>query len=368
METVLSRRQLNRALLDRQLLLRRERMPVAEAVEHLVGLQCQVPVAPYHGLWSRLEGFDPEELSRLVADRRAARLALFRWTQHLVTARDALALRPLLQTAIERRMLSSQRRHLDGVELDELAAAVREALAERPMPASELGRALHERWPDADPSALGIAAPAVLPVLQVPPRGLWGRTGRAHLCPVDAWLGAPLEAGAIEDVVRRYLRAFGPASVADMRAWSGLAALRPVFDRLRPELAVYTDERGRELFDVPNMPLPDPETPAPPRLLPDFDNALLGHDDRSRIVGDLPQRLRVEAQPRHVLVDGFLAGTWRFEGRGAKRTVAVELSARSTAATAGRSTTRSSASTRSPTKADHRVNTERTVFRNTRRS
>jgi Winged helix DNA-binding domain len=324
-ETVLSRRQLNRALLERQLLLRRERMPVAGALEHLVGLQCQVPIAPFHGLWSRLEGFEPAELSELVAERRAARMALFRWTQHLVTARDALALRPLLQTAIERRMLSSQRRALDGVDLGELAVAVRELLAERPMLASELGRALHDRWPDADPAALGIAAPAVVPVLQVPPRGLWGRSGRAHLCPVETWLGAPLRAGACDDLVRRYLRAFGPASVADMRTWSGLGGLRPVFERLRPELVRYTDERGRELFDVPNMPLPDPETPAPPRLLPDFDNALLGHDDRSRIVGDLPQRLSVEAQPRHVLVDGFLAGTWRLEGRGAARTVTVDL-------------------------------------------
>lgn len=325
METVLSRRQLNRALLERQLLLRRAQLPVAEAVEHLVGLQCQVPVAPYHGLWSRLEGFDPRELSRLVEARQAARLGLFRWTQHLVTARDALALRPLLQTTIERRMLSSQRRLLDGADLGELAGAVRSLLAARPMLAGELGRALHERWPDADPGALGIAAPAVVALAQVPPRGLWGRSGRAHLVELEAWLGAPMRAGSCEELVRRYLRAFGPASVADMRTWSGLAGLRPAFERLRGELVVYTDERGRELFDIPNMPLPDAETPAPPRLLPDFDNALLGHDDRSRIVGDLPQRLRVEAQPRHVLVDGFLAGTWRFEGRGAKRTVAVEL-------------------------------------------
>ena len=327
-ETVLSRRQLNRALLERQLLLRREELPVSDAVEHLVGLQCQVPAAPFHGLWSRLEGFDPEELSTLLEERRVVRLALFRWTQHLVAAGDALALRPLLQTAIERRMLSSQRRGLDGVDLGELAVAVHDLLGERPMLASEIGRALHARWPEADPTALGIAAPAVVPLLQVPPRGLWGRSGRAHLTPVDAWLGAPLEAGACEDLVRRYLRAFGPASVADMRSWSGLSGLRPVFEHLGPELVSYTDERGRELFDVPNMPLPDPETPAPPRLLPDFDNALLGHDDRSRIVGDLPQRLSVEAQPRHVLVDGFLAGTWRFEGRGTRRTVAVELAVR----------------------------------------
>ena len=324
METVLSRRQLNRALLERQLLLRRADLPLADAVEQLVGLQCQVPAAPFHGLWSRVEGFDPHALSAMVEDRSVARLALFRWTQHLVTARDALALRPLLQSAIERRMLSSQRRALAGVDLAELAGAARALLDERPMLASELGRALAERWPDADPTALGIAAPAVVPVLQVPPRGTWGASGRAFLSPVEPWLGAPLDAGACEDLVRRYLRAFGPASVADMRAWSGVGGLRPVFERLRPELVVYTDERGRELFDVPNMPLPDADTPAPPRLLPDFDNALLGHDDRSRIVGDLPQRMNVEAQPRHVLVDGFLAGTWRFEGRGSKRTITIE--------------------------------------------
>ena len=324
METVLSRRQLNRALLERQLLLSREPMPVADAVEHLVGLQCQVPAAPFFGLWSRLAGFDPHELSAMLEQRRVVRLGLFRWTLHLVTARDGLALRPLLQPAIERRMLSSQRRGLDGVDLAELAAAVRELLDERPMLASEMGRALHERWPDADPAALGIAAQAVVAVLHVPPRGQWGRSGRALLCPVESWLGAPLDGGDYDDLVRRYLRAFGPASVADMRTWSGLNGLRPVFERLREELVAYTDERGRELFDVPNMPLPDEDTPVPPRLLPDFDNALLGHDDRSRIVGELPQRMNAASEPRHFLVDGFLAGTWRFEGRGAKRTITLE--------------------------------------------
>jgi hypothetical protein len=329
MTEVLTRRQLNRALLSRQLLLERAPLGVADAVEHLVGLQCQEPPAPFLGLWSRLEDFDPHELSAAVEERRVARLTLFRGTQHLVTADDALTLRPLMQTAIERRMLSSQRRFLTDVDLGDLAARTRELLAERPMLASEIGRALHERWPDAEPGALGIAAPAVVPVCQVPPRGLWGRSGRAHLTPLESWLGAPLadDPGA-EDLVRRYLRAFGPASVADMRTWSGLGGLRPVFERLRGELVTYRDERGRELFDVPDAPLADPDTPAPPRLLPDFDNVLLGHDDRSRIVGDLPNRMNVEGQPRHVLVDGFLAGTWRYDGRGAARRIVVETAVR----------------------------------------
>jgi hypothetical protein len=257
------------------------------------------------------------------------RLGLFRWTQHLVTARDALELRPLLQTAIERRMLSAMRRQLAGADLAELATATSELLAERPMLASELGRALHERWPDADATALGIAAVALVAVCQTPPRGLWGRSGRALLTPLASWLGEPLsESPSCEALVRRYLRAFGPASVADMRTWSGLTGLRPVFERLRPELVTFRDERGRELFDVPDAPLPDADTPAPPRLLPDFDNALLGHDDRSRIVGDLPNRMAADAQPRHVLVDGFLAGTWRLRGTGAEQTIEIEPAVR----------------------------------------
>ena len=326
MERVLTRRELNRALLERQLLLRRVELPVADAVEHLVGLQCQEPPAPYLGLAARLDGFEPAKLSAMVEDRRAARMGLMRATLHLVTARDALALRPQVQTMIERRMLSAARRDLDGADLTEVAAAAREALAAGPLMASEIGRALHPRFPGATPAALGIAA-AIVPLAQIPPRGLWGRTGRAKVTPVDTWLDAPVgePAPIADDLVRRYLRAFGPASVSDMRTWSGLAGLRPVFERLRGELVTYRDERGRELFDVPGAPLPDADAPAPPRILPDFDNVLLGHDDRSRIVGDLPQRMDLEGRPRHVLIDGFLAGTWRWSGKGASRAIELEL-------------------------------------------
>jgi hypothetical protein len=170
METVLTRRRLNRALLERQHLLRRATLPVADAVEHLVGLQCQEPPAPYVGLWSRLEAFDPQELSAMVADRRAVRLGLFRWTQHLVTARDAPWLRGQVQTLIEKRMWSSLRRYLDGVDLGELEAAARALLADGPKLAAELGRALQPRWPHADAQWLGIAAVGLVPVVQLPPR------------------------------------------------------------------------------------------------------------------------------------------------------------------------------------------------------
>jgi hypothetical protein len=322
METVLTQRQLNRALLERQLLLRRRPLPVAAAVEHLIGMQAQVPQAPYAGLWSRLEDFDPAALSALVDGRAAVRLAMMRWTLHLVTARDCLALRPALQPLIERRMLSSQRRGLDGVDLAELAEAGRAVIEERPMLSTDVGRRLHERWPGANPFALRIALAALVPLVQVPPRGLWGCSGRALHTTAERWLGVPFgEPAPLDALVRRYLAAFGPASIADMRTWSGMGGLREVFEGLRPELVVYRDERGRELFDLPGAPLPGADTPAPPRLLPDFDNALLGHDDRSRITGDLPPRMTVAAQPRKFLVDGFVAGEWRWVGKGAARTV-----------------------------------------------
>jgi hypothetical protein len=300
---------LNRALLERQLLLRRCDRSAAEALQYLVGLQSQNPNAPYIALWTRLANFEPDELAELVVARKVVRVALMRWTLHLVTARDCLALRPVLQPVMERRMRACFGRHLGAVELTRLVELGRALVEEEPRTLGDVGQLLAAEWPGHEPRVLANALSALTPLVHVPPRGIWGRNGRATQTTAQRWLGRPLERSTEPDeLVLRYLAAFGPASVADIRAWSGLSGLGCVMRRLRPQLRSFRDEQGRELLDVLDGPLPDPDTPAPVRFLPESDNAVLAHAERSRIDWD-PDRRR--AMPRTFLVDGFIGGTWR---------------------------------------------------------
>jgi hypothetical protein len=310
---VLSDRALNRALLDRQLLLRRVRRPALDAVEHLVGLQAQEPEDPYVGLWTRLDGFDPGELAAAVEDRAAVRIALQRSTIHLVTARDCLALRPVLQPVGERMARGQFGRRLQGVEPAELAAAARELIDAEPRTFGELGKLLAERWPGRDPMALAQTARALLPLVQIPPRGVWKRSGRALHVTVESWLGRPVGTDPAPDaLVLRYFAAFGPASVADVQNWSGLTRLGEVVERLAPRLRAFRAEDGRALYDLPDAPRPDPEVPAPVRFLPQFDNVLLGHADRSRIAPSNAAELWDEQHHwSPLLVGGMLRGVWR---------------------------------------------------------
>ncbi|WP_371575467.1 winged helix DNA-binding domain-containing protein [Streptomyces sp. NBC_01314] len=285
------------------------------AITHLLGLQAQNVRPPYYALAARLDGFAPEQLSALMADRDVVRIVTMRSTIHTHTAEDCLALRPLVQPARERE-LNLFRKGLAGVDLDRLEAIARELVEAEPRTLKQLREALIVEWPDADPFALGVAARCRLPLVQVTPRGLWGRSGQVALTTAEHWLGRPAEeAPAPETVIRRYLAAFGPASVKDMQTWAGLTRLREAFERLRPELLVFRDDSGTELFDLPDAPRPDPETPAPPRLLPEFDNLLLSHADRSRVVPpDLKGRSWQGNQAhRTFLVDGFLAGIWKLD-------------------------------------------------------
>jgi hypothetical protein len=315
----LSPRALNRATLARQHLLSRVAMPVVEMVEHLVGMQAQVPRNPYLGLWSRLEGFRVEELEELVAGRRVVRMGLMRATLHLVTAGDGLLLRPVMQPVLDRGLTPGGPfgRHLRGMDVDAVVAVGRTLMEEKPRPGVELRRLLGERWPDRDPASLAAAATFRLPVVQIPPRGLWHTSSRPTWTTIEAWLGRPLDAAGIplDELMIRYLAAFGPASAMDMQRWCGLTHLREVADRLRPHLRVFRDDGGRELLDLPDAPRPDPTTPAPPRFLPEYDNVLLGHDDRSRFlhpsaVASSPDG--VNSIQGTVLVDGLLAAWWNF--------------------------------------------------------
>ncbi|GAA3873898.1 winged helix DNA-binding domain-containing protein [Streptomyces lacrimifluminis] len=324
---VLGARALNRATLARQLLLARSPMSAKEALAHLLGLQAQNVKPPYYALAARLDGFEPEELSRLMADREAVRIVTMRSTIHTHTADDCLTLRPLVQPARDRE-LTYFRKGLVGVDLDRLTDLARDLVEAEPRTMKQLREALLVEWPDADPQSLSVAARCRLPLVQVTPRGLWGRSGQVALTTAEHWLGRPAqetpehETSVMDATVLRYLAAFGPASVKDMQTWAGLTRLRDAFERLRPRLLTFRDERGTELFDLPDAPRPDPDTPAPPRFLPEFDNLLLSHADRTRVVpADLKGRSWTGNQAHCVLlVDGFLAGLWRL----ADRTLTVE--------------------------------------------
>ena len=312
---VLDTRALNRATLDRQLLLHRSPLSADAAVQHLLGLQAQNVKPPYYALAARLDGFVPEGLSGLMAEREVVRIVTMRSTIHTHTAADCLSLRPLVQAARDRE-LGNFRKGLVGVDLDRLAVLARELVEVEPRTMKELREALLVEWPDADPQALAIAARCKLPLVQVTPRGLWGRSGQVALTTAEHWLGRPAEPAPTPDAtVLRYLAAFGPASVKDMQTWAGLTRLREAFERLRPQLVTFYDPNGVELFDLPDAPRPAADTPAPPRFLPEFDNLLLSHADRTRVVPSEYWGRAWQGNVAHhtLLVDGFLAGVWRID-------------------------------------------------------
>jgi Winged helix DNA-binding domain len=313
---LLSQAALNRALLARQLLLDRADMPAEAAVSYLVGLQAQKPDHPHLALWSRLRGHTTHDVDALIAGRRVVRVAAMRSTIHLLTADDALRLRPVIQPVLDRE-LSGQKvfRSLDTVDIATVAARGRELCLERPLTFRDLGRALAREFPTADPHALAIAVRNHVTLAQMPPRGRWRASGPLTHEPIEKYLGAPEIAGTtLADVIPRYLRAFGPATAADIGAWSGLQGIQRVLDGIADQLVSFTDERGRTLLDMPGGLLPDDADPPPVRLLPEYDNALLSHADRTRVVSDELRRAAL-AQPNgavdgSVLVDGYGAGIW----------------------------------------------------------
>jgi hypothetical protein len=323
----LSTRRLNRALLARQLLLRRRRIAAVAAVEHLVGIQSQSPRAAYTGLWTRIAGFRPEELERLMLEREVVRIALMRSTIHLVSGRDCLPLRALVQRAVERPSRHTAVRREAGVDDDALEQAGRSLVEAEARTFAELGAILAERWPECDPTALAMGVRERVPLVQVPPRGLWSRGGAPAHMAAETWLAgvhpAPL---SMDGLVGRYLGAYGPASVRDAQAFAGVTGLREVFERLRPELVTFVDEAGGELFDLPDAPRPAARTRAPVRFLPEFDNILLSHARRERILPDGTMSLLSlgNGLKPAFLVDGFVAGTWRIATSG--RTATLEVS------------------------------------------
>ena len=321
-ERALSLRELNRATLARQLLLERHELAATAAVGRLAGMQAQEPGPPYLGLWSRLSGFEAEELSEAVESREVVRAALMRGTLHLLPAADFLRLRSAIAPAVGAGMLRVLGKRAEGIDVDELVAEGRALFDEsEALSAKAMRDTLAENHPEADVRALAAVVRTQLPLVRVPDGGRWGFTPKAPFTDAERWLGKPRRKSADrKELVRRYLAAFGPATVRDAEAWSGVDGLAPAF----AGLPAFAGEDGRELFDLPDAPRPAEDTEAPVRLLPEFDNLLLAYADRRRVIADshrenlTSKNLRVRAT---VLVDGAVAAFWRTEG---KATLVVE--------------------------------------------
>ena len=316
--TVLDTRTLNRALLARQLLLERSRLPVTRAVEKVGGLQTQYAPSAYIGLWSRLEGFERPQLTRALEKGQLIQGTLMRVTIHIVSARDY----PLLTEAVRRSRREWWRRvardrSLDPEAWDRVASLVREALAQGPRRRSELIETLvaggyrKEIW-----EGVGL----VVDMVRVPPSGTWERR-RADDCGLaEDWVAmTPVsEDDALEHLVRRYLGGFGPATIGDISSWAGVSitTLRRVVEGMR--LSTFNDVEGADLLDLPRRPIPAPDTPAPVRFLPTWDATLLAHARRTQI---LPEEYRSivfntknPQSSNTFLVDGAVAGTWKQDG------------------------------------------------------
>jgi hypothetical protein len=316
---ILSRRALNRATLARQGLVERRTASALSVIDDLIGMQSQAPLAPYVGLWSRLVNFDPAELVSLMHSREVVRMVLMRGTIHLVRASDALGIRPLIQEVLHRGAAANKpvAALLASIDVSALTAAGHRLLTSRALDAKALAAALAAEFPGHDPALLSRAVRDLVPGIQVPPRGIWGKGGQPVLTTPENWLGRPVEAMPIDALVLRYLKAFGPASVVDVQAWSGLTRLSEVLDRLRPQLRTYKDEsNGRELFDLAHVELPDPDQPVPIRFVAEYDNLLLSHADRTRVISDEHRRQVITINgivKGTVLYDGFVAATWKAE-------------------------------------------------------
>jgi Winged helix DNA-binding domain len=326
-----SLRTLNRATLARQLLLQRSPMSALDAIEHLVGMQAQAPFAPYYGLWSRLDDFTGEELSGLLTSRKAVRIVLMRGTIHLVTAKDCHRLRALVQPTLDRmlRANATHGRPLAAVDVAKVVDAAKQLLDADALTPGEVGARLAQHWPDTPPGSLAEAARSLLPLVQVPPRALWQRSGQVRLTTATAWLGKPRgKPLTIDEVVVRYLAAFGPASVADMQTWSGLSRLGEVAERLDARLTQVKSQDGQTLYDIPDAPRPHPDIPAPVRLVAPFDNVMLSHANRTRVISDEHRKRLFSGKngvfPGTVLVDGFVGGTWELVGKGESTSMRVQ--------------------------------------------
>lgn len=327
-DRILTLRELNRALLARQMLLEREPLTVVEAIHRLVGLQGQMANPPYVGLWSRLQGFQKADLIHALERREVVRATLMRATLHLFTAADYLRFRLALQPMLTGALSGVSKDRMGGITIEQVVESARELVDEQPRSFSEMRELLLQRHPDTDERMLGYGVRTHLPLIQVYPAGVWDVNTEAAYVTAEAWLGQPLAPveGTLPEMIRRFLTGFGPATVADMQKWSAMSGLKPVVEGMRPTLRTFRNEQGRELFDVPDGLLPDADTPAPVRFTPDYDNLVLAHDDRTRIINKEYHKVVFHPTTRvwaTILVDGFVAGIWKIERKKRKATLTI---------------------------------------------
>jgi hypothetical protein len=311
----LSRRALNRATLSRQLLLERGSARPFDAIHTLAGMQAQAPLAPHVGLWTRLARYSPAALDELYDARRVVRSNLMRATVHLVTTDDAVSWQRLVGPVSARTVQSAFGKRLAGIDLDALTAKALELLDASALSTAELGQQLAQHFPGYDADALAYGARGRLALIHVPPRGKWNASAPTRQTTFSAFLGREPEPEPSPDgMFLRYLAAFGPASVQDAQAWSGLTRLSEVADRLAPRLAAFRDPEGRLLYDLPDAPRPSEFVAAPVRFLPEYDNVFFGFADRTRFVPDLrkpPIPPGNGARTGTLFVDGEWGGTWK---------------------------------------------------------
>lgn len=316
-EEILSLKRLNRALLARQMLLQRVDLPLPAVVGQLVALQAQQTRPPFIGLWSRLAGFEPETLLQALRSHALVRATFLRGTLHLLNAADYAAFRASLQPGLTMGMNAILKDRVKDLDTAAVLKVAREFILKQPRTFTEVRDALIQRFPQGDERAMGYFVRTHLPLVMVPDESEWGFPGDSAFALAEERLGKPIaKTEQTHELILRYLAAFGPATAADVQAWSGLAAIKPVLDSLRPRLKVFRDEKKRELFDHPEAPRPEEDTPAPVRFIADFDNLILSHKERGRIIAD-EHRPRVTTRNLLVLptflVDGFVAGTWKVE-------------------------------------------------------
>ncbi|MBO9531752.1 MAG: AlkZ family DNA glycosylase [Solirubrobacteraceae bacterium] len=308
--------ELNRATLARQGLLKRAETSAYAMVRRLVGIQTQAPNPPYTALWSRVDGFAFADLAALLEAREVVRIVTFRGTVHLHTAEDALALRPFTQPTIARQFASNHRKAIPNFDEVAAEALARERLAQGPATGGELAHVMAERFPDAPRDALGNVARTLLPLVQIPPRGLWGQSGQPTYALLDEWVGHPLREPDHVAIVRSYLAAFGPATIMDAQAWCGVTKLAPAFKALGDELIELEGPSGERLYDLAEAPRPPADTPAPVRLLPEWDNILLSYapSPTPRVISAEYRKAIFTPNgivPGTVLVDGCVAATYK---------------------------------------------------------
>lgn len=323
----LNHRDLNRATLARQMLLERSDMGIADAVAFLGGLQAQQSNDPYIALWSRLRGFRHEDLTKLITDRLLNRATSMRGTLHLHTTDDLIGLRGLVSPFLQQMWRSNFQTRFGGHDPKKVIAAGRKLLDKGPMSAGELNKALLTKFPGGEAIALSVLLQVHEILVQIPPTRIWRNNAAPILTRIENWVEPPYERPmTLRELTRRYIRAFGPVTAADMATWSRLTKIGAEFEAIRDELVVFEDVDGRTLYDFPDAPRPGGDTPAPVRFLPLYDNVYLGYDNRRRMLSEETAHLINMFQnfKPAVLIDGTCNAGWTISAKKGAAVLEIE--------------------------------------------